>query len=100
MPFIRTTSITTAALTGILLLTVPEARATLLIDAGQCGGTGGGGQCVATTTKVVATAYQISEILPQNTYTGWTNFQSAFTSWNNSLAVGSKWTLVTGNLSA
>ncbi len=95
----RTASIT-AACAVIFLATAPQARATVLIDDGQCGGTGGAGKCVAANSKVVATAYQISEILPVATDTGWTNFQSAFNSWNNSLAAASQWTLTTGNLSA
>jgi hypothetical protein len=78
----------------------PDARAvTVLIDDGQCGGTGGAGQCTATNGTVRATAYQITDLQP-GVGAGWLNFQAAFNSWNASLNANSQWTLVTANLSA
>jgi len=83
-----------------VLLVAADARATVLIDDGQCGGTGGSGKCTAQNSKVVATAYQISEIRPEDGNTGWVNFQSAFNSWNNNLGANDKWSLTTGTLAS
>jgi hypothetical protein len=81
------------AVLAALVLTAPAARAvTTLITAGQCGGTGGAGQCVDTEGNTVATAFPIVDLTP-GVGTGWNNFQNAFNSWNATLAAGNKWTL-------
>lgn len=95
-----TASLSFLLVSAAVTVSAPKASATLIIDDGQCGGTGGSAQCTAKNAKVIATAYDIKELQPVRGNGGWTNFQSAFTSWNNSLAKADQWTLTTGTLSA
>jgi hypothetical protein len=90
-----------AVASTFFLAAAPAAHATaLLFDDGVCGGTGGAAQCTVTNGIVTATAYQITEISPVAGNTGWANFQSAFTSWNDDVFGGDGvWTLDTGTLS-
>jgi len=87
-----------AVVTTALVLTAPAARAvTILIGAGQCDN--GSAACVATQGNTVATAYDIKDLTP-GAGANWTNFQSAFNSWNASLAAANQWTLATADPSA
>lgn len=86
---------------GLALLALsPQANATVIVDDGQCGGSPSSAQCTAKNTKVIATAKEIKEIQPVNGNAGWTNFQNAFNSWNNTLAKADQWTLAVDNLAA
>lgn len=83
----------------LFLSATSNVRATVLITTGQCD-SGDTTKCSASNAIITATAYIIKEVTPGSTDQGWANFQSAFNSWNASLAANNKWTLGTGNLSA
>ena len=83
----------------LFLSATSNVRATVLITTGQCDSSDTT-KCSASNAVITATAYIIKEVTPGSTDQGWANFQSAFNSWNASLAANNKWTLGTGNLSA